>query len=244
MSKKNHKDYVFNFQQFAISHCNSAMKVGTDGVLLGAWTPIKKAKKILDVGCGSGLIGLMLAQRSDTSIIGIEIDHLAAQEAKLNTTNSPWSNRINIINGDITLEEFQRVLPKVDLIVSNPPFFTETLKSPEKARSVARHESDFGVVSLIKIASAILPCDGRLCFIAPTERADEIEFTTAISKMHIIHRLDIQTIATKPPVRTIWELSMSDNNEYTHEIQALRENSGQYSEWYRTLTKDYYTHLK
>lgn len=244
MSEKKSKQYVFNFQQFAITHCDSAMKVGTDGVLLGAWTPIKKSKKILDVGCGSGLIALMLAQRCDSDIIGIEINELAAQEAILNSKNSPWSDKISIINGDITLAEFQDTLPQPDLIVSNPPFFTEDLKSPEIARSVARHESALGVRTLIEIAAKILSTDGRLCFISPTDRADEIEFTATISKMNISKRMDIRTTTTKNPVRTLWELSKKSTDDFTYEIQSLRDDSGKYSEWYCSLTKDYYTHLK
>lgn len=244
MSKNFFKNYVFNFQQFTINHCDSAMKVGTDGVLLGAWTPIKKIKKILDVGCGSGLIGLMLAQRCDADIIGVEIDEFAAEEAKLNAQGSPWSNRVTIIAGDITSPEFLDSLPKPDLIVSNPPFFTETLKSPEKARGMARHESVLGVESLINIAASILSNDGRLCFIAPTHRADDIEFTATMTKMHIIQRIDIKTTIAKAPVRTLWELSKTDTGEFIHEVQSMRDESGAYSEWYRSLTKEFYTHLK
>lgn len=244
MSKKNSKEYLFQFQQFTISHCKSAMKVGTDGVLLGAWTPIKKAKNILDVGCGSGLIAIMLAQRCNSGIIGIEIDEHAAKEAILNAQNSPWSDRIDIRCGDITQKESLYSLPQPDLIVSNPPFFTETLKSPEIARSTARHESSLGIESLIHIASEILSEDGRLCFISPTDRANDIEFVASISKMHIIQRVDIKSTTTKAPVRTLWELSKSDIGEYIYDILSLRDASGYYSEWYRALTNDYYTHLK
>ena len=242
MEKKNVKDYIFHFQQFYISHCKSAMKVGTDGVLLGAWTSIKKSKKILDVGCGSGLIGLMLAQKCDANITGIEIDELAAEEAKLNVEKSPWNDRINIIHGDIT-KDLQSI-EQPDLIVSNPPFYTEALKSPEKARSMARHECSLGVESLISISATILSENGRLCFIAPTERACDVELAASLSKMHITKRLDIQSTMKKSPVRTLWELSKSPKEKYTYEIQSLRDESGNYSDWYRTLTKDYYTHLK
>lgn len=244
MSKKNSKEYLFQFQQFTINHCKSAMKVGTDGVLLGAWTPIKKAKNILDVGCGSGLIAIMLAQRCNSDIIGIEIDEHAAKEAILNAQNSPWSDRIDIRCGDITQKESLYSLPQPDLIVSNPPFFTETLKSPEIARSTARHESSLGIESLIHIASEILSDDGRLCFISPTDRANDIEFIASMSKMHIIQRVDIKSTTTKAPVRTLWELSKSDIGEYFFDILSLRDDSGNYSEWYRILTNDYYTHLK
>lgn len=244
MNEKKIKEYLFQFQQFTISHCKSAMKVGTDGVLLGAWTPIKKAKKILDVGCGSGLISIMLAQRCNSDIIGIEIDEHAAHEAVLNAQNSPWSDRIEIKCGDVTQKETQSSLLQPDLIVSNPPFFTEALKSPEIARSTARHESSLGIESLIHIASEILSDDGRLCFISPTDRANDIEFIASMSKMHIIQRVDIKSTTTKAPVRTLWELSKSDIGKYFFDILSLRDDSGNYSEWYRILTNDYYTHLK
>ena len=117
----------FQFKQFRIEQEKSAMKVGTDGILLGAWVNISKVKSILDIGTGTGLIALMLAQRCDANITGIEIESSAAEEALENANNTPWKNRLTIQN--ISLQEFSTTSKnKFDLIVSNPPFFEKSLR--------------------------------------------------------------------------------------------------------------------
>lgn len=241
MTDRSSKQYIFRFKQFAIRHCSSAMKVGTDGVLLGAWTTPGNAGIIWDIGCGSGLISLMLAQRSNARIVGIEIDPDAASEARINIESSPWADRLSIITADAVSALPDSPMP--DLIVSNPPFFTESLKAPARTRSVARHEGSLGVESLIEISARHLSPDGRLCFIAPTERADDIELFSTLNRLHTIRRTDIRTAETKDPVRTLWEISRNARPT-TYETKSLRDKSGDYSQWYRLLTADYYTHLK
>src|SRR5690606_21649535 len=108
------------FKQFEIYQEQTAMKVGTDGVLLGAWTKVGSAKTILDVGCGTGLLSLMLAQKSNARITAVEIDQNAFEEAKLNISISPWSNQIELIHANF--EQFNTV-NKFDIIICNPPFF-------------------------------------------------------------------------------------------------------------------------
>ena len=113
----------FEFKQFRIEQQKSAMKVGTDGVLLGSWTPVKNARRILDVGTGTGIVALMLAQRSKAQIDAVEIDSLAATEAKFNFDQSVWKHRLRVHN--IEFQSFASASSqKYDLIVSNPPFFT------------------------------------------------------------------------------------------------------------------------
>lgn len=241
MTDRSSKQYIFRFKQFAIRHCSSAMKVGTDGVLLGAWTTPENAGIIWDIGCGSGLISLMLAQRCNARIIGIEIDPDAAAEARLNAESSPWADRISIITADASTA--LPALPAPDLIVSNPPFFTESLKAPDKIRSVARHEGTLGVESLIEISARHLSPAGRLCFIAPTERTDDIELFSTVNRLHTIRRTDIRTTEKRNPVRTLWEISRNAR-PITYETKSLRDEGGDYSQWYRSQTEDYYTHLK
>ena len=127
---------LFRFKQFVISHEKSAMKVGTDGVLLGSWVSCKRANTILDVGCGSGLITLMLAQRNfKSNIKGVELDTLASEEARLNISNTVWQNRISIEN--ISFQNFITET-KFDLIVSNPPFFTSNRSNNRRDISLNR----------------------------------------------------------------------------------------------------------
>ena len=127
----------FRFKQFTIHQEKCAMKVGTDGCLLGAWVDLSQSQRILDVGCGSGLIAIMTAQRcTNVTITGIEIDNEAASQATENAESSPWAERIEII-----CEDFLKFTPEqqFDTIVSNPPYFSNSLKCPNDKRNKARH---------------------------------------------------------------------------------------------------------
>ena len=136
----------FKFKQFTVWHDKCAMKVGTDGVLIGAWVNLNNAKRVLDVGAGTGLIALMTAQRCDAEIVGIEIDENASIQAKENVSSSPWANRIAIENidyNDYTSNEL------FDVIISNPPFFENSLKSNQANRNTARHDISLSFAQLI-----------------------------------------------------------------------------------------------
>lgn len=131
----------FNFKKFTIAQNNCAMKVGTDGVLLGAWADISQANNILDLGTGTGLLALMCAQRSNAKITGIEIDELAARQAFTNVENSIWKERISILHEP--LESFSGINEVAyDHIIANPPFFLNNLKPGDKSRKIARHMPD------------------------------------------------------------------------------------------------------
>jgi tRNA1Val (adenine37-N6)-methyltransferase len=143
---------VFKFKEFYITQEKSAMKVGTDGVLIGCWGSCEAANTILDIGCGSGLITLMLAQRNlNSNVIGIEIDKIASQEAQLNISNSDWEERIGIKHS--SLQQFTTQL-KFDLIVSNPPFFPKNKSL--KSRDIARHTNTLSFEELIDNATNLL----------------------------------------------------------------------------------------
>jgi tRNA1Val (adenine37-N6)-methyltransferase len=139
----------FHFKQFTIYHNLCAMKVGVDGVLLGAWADCRNAGYILDAGTGSGLIALMLAQRSNAIIHAIDIDENSCNQAEINFTNSPFHDRLSVEH-----ISFQNYFPPVryDLIVSNPPYFANSLKSPDKNRNLARHDEFLPIEVLIKKA--------------------------------------------------------------------------------------------
>ncbi len=156
----------FEFKQFRIEQQKAAMKVGTDGVLLGAWTPIVDAQRILDVGTGTGLIALMLAQRSNARIDAVEIDKLASEEAEFNFAQSPWNDRLNVFNTNFQVFVNLPFVP-YDLIVSNPPFFINSLKTKCAALSVARHDEMLSFDQLITGAKRLLSNTGRFCVIIP-----------------------------------------------------------------------------
>ena len=156
----------FRFKKFTVYHDRCAMKGGTDGVLLGAWVNVL-GENVLDVGTGTGLISLMMAQRNDKVVIdAIDIDGDAVSQAKDNIYNSPFGNRIKCWNA--SLQEFSsKVEKRYDVIVSNPPFFVQSLKSPNKERSLARHTDSLPIEDLIGLSASLLSQTGRISFIYP-----------------------------------------------------------------------------
>ena len=153
---------VFRFKRFELANEKSAMKIGTDGVLLGAWADVSNARTAWDVGCGTGLITLMLAQRTDNmDIIGIEIDSDAAEESSANVRASEWSRRVRVVYDDVL--KCYNELPVPDLIVSNPPFFKNALKAHGLARNSARHDDTLSYADLIRVASESLSVYGISC---------------------------------------------------------------------------------
>ena len=161
---------VFKFKKFTIIHEKSAMKVGTDGVLLGSWVSCKKSNTILDVGCGTGLITLMIAQRNLKSIItGIEVDTISSKEAQLNINNSDWKERIQIIH--TSFQNF-KTKSKFDLILSNPPFFPAN--NSYKRRDIARHTNSLSFEELVRNSVKVLSKTGILAIIIP--KASEAYF--------------------------------------------------------------------
>lgn len=228
---------MFDFKRFNIDDSHSAMKVGTDGVLLGAWAGIGfEPGRVLDAGAGSGLVSLMLAQRfSEARIVAVEIDAASAADARDNVLRSDWSSRIEIVVGDVLeLED-----GNFDFIVSNPPFFTESIKSPDKARAFSRHESSFGIRPLILLASRLLSPGGRLSFIAPASRDGEIDFLLASQRLYPRRRVGVRQRPDRPVVRSLWEASTVDG---PLEISSLtiKGQDGDYTGAYRSLTKDFY----
>jgi tRNA1Val (adenine37-N6)-methyltransferase len=161
----------FRFRLFDIHHDKCAMKVGTDGVLLGAWCNIAGAERALDIGTGSGLIALMIAQRNPWCYIdAVEIDDASSRQAAGNVLQSPWKSRINIHH--ISFREFcSRSRDRYDLIVSNPPYFQNSLLNPEAQKSAARHASALPVSELITGVMDLLEPKGRYCMIMPVTEA-------------------------------------------------------------------------
>jgi len=158
---------MFHFKKFSIEDNKSAMKIGTDAVLLGAWTPCANESHILDIGTGSGILALMMAQRNYAiPVDAVEIDYDAAMLAHQNFKLSPWTDQICIFN--TTIQQFSLLKrEKYSLIICNPPFFTESLKAPDKARSIARHNDTLPVDELLSITSKLLIEKGKAEFIIP-----------------------------------------------------------------------------
>lgn len=216
------------------------MKVGTDGVLLGAWADLGRADSILDIGCGTGLISLMAAQRNAHAIIdAIEIDPEATRQAKENTQISPWNNRINVYNTSL----FDFVPNKqYDSIVCNPPFFINSTKAPDTGRTLARHNDSLPHRELIIKTVSLLKKNGNFCVILPPNEADLFIRHAADCQLYpqrITHiRPTPNQDAKRQLIKFIFEKCdlISD-----HLIVELTRH--QYSEDYIRLTHDFYLHL-
>ena len=190
------REKTFRFKQFAVLNDRTAMKVGTDGVLLGAWCPVEGMRHVLDVGTGCGVIALMVAQRNHTALIdAIDIDHDAIEEATLNFVASPWSERLTAIEADFN--DMTRH-DRYDMIVSNPPYFTDSLLPPDAARTMARHTESLTYSQLIEGAAQRLTDEGILALISPTDAEGIIIEAAAFASLPV-RRITILSTRVRIP---------------------------------------------
>lgn len=228
----------FEFKQFTIYQDASAMKVGTDGVLLGAWADIKNKNNILDIGTGTGLIAIMAAQRNKSAIIdAIDIDSKACIQAEENAKGTKWCNRINVIN--TSLQDFSTD-DKYDLIISNPPFFNNSTKAAGKQRTVARHTYNLPHQKLILFAKNNLSDKGLLSVILPVCEGEEL---IIFGKKNHVHCLRKTFVIPKPgsnPKRLLLEFSTQECETYIEYLTTETEKRHIYTKEYKRLTKDFY----
>jgi tRNA1Val (adenine37-N6)-methyltransferase len=232
---------MFRFKQFQVIQDKCAMKVGTDGVLLGAWTKPENAKNILDIGCGSGLLALMLAQKSNAQIDAIDIDKDAYLQSKENFTSSPWSSRLNVYN--LSLKLFSRNCKNhYDLIICNPPFFNNSYKPQDTSRSIARHSDQLPMEELFFISSQILDHKGMFNLILPFNLHQEITELAHKTGFHLSAICKIKPKPDKPVNRLMYSLKKTDRPLTVLEEELIIEEGKrhQYSQKYIELTKDYY----
>lgn len=247
MSK--HKE-PFRFKMFEVEHCKSSMKVGVDAVALGAWCggtesgSGNSALSILDVGCGCGVISLMLAQRwNNSKITAIDIDKPSVKECGYNFQNSPWGERLEAINIDFF--EFCSKCKEsgilFDCIVSNPPYFESGLANIDSARLKARHQSELNPVSVILGGSEILKSDGWIALVVPFDQESWIRECCIDNSLRVTRLLRLRDRAGKVPKRSFIQISKEDRDSQTEidEI-TIKGEDGEYSEVYKNLCKDFY----
>ncbi len=260
----------FKFKHFAIAQDRTAMKVGTDGVLLGSWVEIIGTEQnILDIGTGTGLIAIMRAQRSsapnigernivEPNIVGVEIDTESAQQAGENMSASPWSERLTA-----QLSSIQNYTPqqKFDLILSNPPYFVDSLLSKGKSRSVARHTTELSFDELLASVARLLSPDGRFAVILPTVESKIFETLAREYNLHPMRRCLVRGKVNGEVKRIMSEYSFGESfqiSEYQiskyqiskyqtsehqiaeHQIAIRDTPPGDYSAEYKAMTADFY----
>ena len=218
------------------------MKVGTDGVLLGAWAKVENAKTILDVGTGTGLIALMLAQRSGALITGIDIDKNAIAQATENVKISPWPKRISLVEG--SFQNYSENCKQLfDLIISNPPYFQNSLLSPVENRTVARHTSSLTHQEFIDNAIHCLSSTGRICVILPVNEGLQCAEYALQSGLYCAKKISVIPKPNAQPKRLLLEFSFQKTVTFESELVIESEIRHQYSADFTALVKDFYLKL-
>ena len=230
----------FTFKQFTIRHDRCAMKVGTDGVLLGAWTDVSHSCRLLDIGTGTGLIALMLSQRCPkASITAIDIDAEAVEQARENVLLSPWSDRV-----EVALQDICKYLTDkhFDTIVSNPPYFINSLKCPNDQRNTARHTDTLDAERLLESVARLLTDDGRFSIILPAEQTDLLIQTAYAQGLYPSRQTAVITRPGLSPKRILMEFQKTKEAFQPDELIIELERHV-YSEGYIALTKDFYLRM-
>ena len=229
----------FTFKQFHIDHSRCAMKVGTDGTLLGAWATLPAEGTVLDIGTGTGLIAIMAAQRSENSkITAIDIDEDCVAQARENATASPWGARIEIVHSPLQVFSPEE---KFDTIISNPPYFIDSQLSPDAARSTARHTATLPFDELVDGVVRLLNDEGRFVLILPTTEMERFR-SAARGVLFTVRECHVWSTPTSGTRRIMAELQTSPPTDPPTIEKIVIEDSGRhgYSAEYRELTHDFY----
>jgi tRNA1Val (adenine37-N6)-methyltransferase len=230
----------FHFKQFSIYQNHCAMKVGIDGVLLGAWCKVENLKKILDVGTGTGILALMIAQRTMAEITAIEIEPEASIQARENFRNSPWNERLMCIA--ISFQDFLKSnTMKYDAVVCNPPFFQDAIHPKQPKRILARHSVQLSCEELILGVAQLLSHSGKLFLIYPYEQLDMILKIAEKNNLHPKHVTNVFPHSEKQPHRVLLELVKNYRGKPKYDNLIIWDNKKHtYSLAYKLLTQSYY----
>ncbi|GAB2687099.1 methyltransferase [Mucilaginibacter koreensis] len=232
---------IFRFKQFAVNQTGCAMKVNTDGVLLGALVGNEQPSTILDIGTGTGVIALMLAQRfPEATIDAVEIDELAAQTAYQNFAHSPYAERLQLHPGDYQIYLNQHPDKEYDLIVSNPPFYIQSLKSPHTQKSVAKHADEQFFFTLIQQVVSHLSDEGQCWLILPVNTAALVKELSSGVQLYLQHSVLIGSYPDSIPHREVLALGKRRGEIITEDLHIYNEPKV-YSQLYQTLLKNFLT---
>lgn len=241
---KHRKNKLFRFKAFSLDDSASPMKIGTDAVLLGAWggayAKSNGASYILDIGTGCGIIALMVAQKSHAAIHAIDIDSGAILSATENFQESPWSERLSAARCALQ-DYYPPDAIQYDIIISNPPYFQDSMVSPCKGRTSARHNQDMSFDDLFAHSKRLLSSQGILMIIYPANQEKRVHQSSARSGLVEYKRLNISSSAGRAPVRIISEYSLSAcSGPQILSMSIEKEQRHDFTDEYKTLTFDYH----
>ncbi len=229
------KNEIFRFKKFDVSHRVNAQKVCTDSVLLGAWADYAKAKNILDIGTGCGVMALMAAQRNPEAIIfGIEIETPFAEEADQNFKSSSFSDRLNLLNEDI--RAFSEM--KFDHIICNPPYFSNSLKSDDASRNLARHDSNLSLEELAESVFRLLEKEGRFSLVIPLSKQESTLDTFERKDFFLLRECQIKHHMDSPVSIVLMEFGFHLKDPLLKSELVLKDGLG-HSEEYKELLTDF-----
>ena len=229
----------FTFRQFVVRQEHCAMKVGTDGTLLGAWAELERQDgRVLDIGTGTGLIALMMAQRfPNARVTAIDIDEMAVSQAADNVKHSPFADRIGVVQADVNVFE---PTEKFDSIVCNPPFFNHALICPDNKRTLARHTLSLSYRQLMTAAYRLLDEEGLFSVIIPNDFFQQMESEAHLAGFFLTRVFGVRTIEGKTIKRYLIELRKNPVKEFVKKDVLIENSPNVRSEWYHKLTKDFY----
>ncbi len=235
----------FKFKQFSVSQDRCAMKIGTDGVLLGAWASLDHLpNSILDIGAGTGVISLQLAQRDrHVQIEAVEIDDDAFEQCTDNFEQSPWADRLFCYHA--SLQEFAQEMieegeqSSYDLIISNPPFYTDDYKTQDDKRDLARFTDALPFEHLILCAAHLLSEKGRFCVVLPKKEEEKFVSLAAAQHLNVLRKCDVRGTPTSEIKRVLLEFSFLQTEQISEEI-VIENSRHNYTEEYIALVKDFY----
>jgi tRNA1Val (adenine37-N6)-methyltransferase len=230
---------AFRFRKFSVEDELSSMRIGTDAVLLGAWINPENRSDILDIGTGCGVIALMMAQKSNALITAIDIDEDSANQASVNFRNSPWDKRMKALH--CSFQEFSKLHNRTfDLVITNPPYFRNSLRSPSRRRNIARHDDQLNAHDLLTGMNGILNSKGGFYIILPTEDAISFREYAKLYNLFLVRQLQVKSKPGRKPKRIALEFSFAPPLNAISEEIIIRREDNSFSKAYLELTKDFY----
>lgn len=235
--------HTFVFKKFTVFQHDSAHKVGTDAVLIGAWAQVEHAKSILDVGTGTGIIALMMAQKSGAVIDAIDIEQSSYRQACENVKHSAWRERIHVHH--VSFQDYVKTCgKKFDIIITNPPYFVDSFKAPDEERSHARHNDTLPFTNLVEGVKTLLQPNGKFYIILPTKEAGDFKTLAEKKGLHLLKRMRVKTKqANDTEKRHMMKFSFNAGTLQDQTMSIEKDVHHDYTDEYKLLTSDFYLYF-